>query len=242
MKQFALIGLGNFGIRMLEELEELNAEILVIDKDRDIVDKYKNRVAAAYIADVINEEAIRKTVPVTVDAAIVDLGGKVEASVLVTNYLKKMGVREIIAKADTDEHGEILDIVGATQVIFPNREAAKRITPLLVSEYLFNFLPLSHGLVVAEVRVQERYYEKTLMEANVRKEFGVNVIAIRKSEEREYNLFIPEYRLQPDDVLLVAGQEHDVERFSGSVLPDRGKNGGNFFSSLFPKQPKPDGE
>ncbi len=216
MKQFAIIGVGNFGIRMLDELSENECEILILDKDRELVEKLKDRVTAAYMADVMDEETITKLIPPTIDAAIVDLGGRVEVSTLVTHYLHKMGVKKIIVKAETDEHGEILSIVGATQVIFPSREAAKRVAPLLTSPLMFSFLPIGSGLVIAEVRVPERYYGMTLVEADLRRTTGMNVIAIRKALGGEYAFFSQEYRLQPDDVFLLAGSEESVTNFAGN--------------------------
>ena len=153
MKQFAIIGVGTFGKRMLEELSQIDCEILIVDKDRDVIEHLKDLATSSFIADAMNEVTIQKLVPTTIDAAIVDLGDNREVSILVTNYLKKIGIKNIIAKAETDEHGEVLDLVGANTVVFPNREAAKRITPLLISPLLFNYMPISHGLVIAEVKV-----------------------------------------------------------------------------------------
>ncbi|MBE3065255.1 MAG: TrkA family potassium uptake protein, partial [Spirochaetes bacterium] len=103
MKQFAIIGIGRFSRRMLEELADAGCEILLIDKDREVVDLYKDKVAATFIADVISEEVINKLVPASVDAAIVDLGDNLEASILATNYLKKLGVGRIITKAESEQ-------------------------------------------------------------------------------------------------------------------------------------------
>ena len=133
MKQFAIIGLGFLARRVLDELLEYDVEILILDKERDIIEQYQDQVSAAYVADAIREETIEKIVPEGIDAAIVDMGKRIEASILVTNYLSKRGVQRVIAAAETDQHGEILRLVGATEVIYPNREAAKRLTLPLVS-------------------------------------------------------------------------------------------------------------
>jgi trk system potassium uptake protein TrkA len=108
MKQFAIIGLGFFGKRMLEELVDTGCEVLIIDKDAEVIEQYKDKVTASYIADAISEEIINRIVPSSIDAAIVDLGDNLEVSILVTNYLKKLGVRRILAKAESDQHAEIL--------------------------------------------------------------------------------------------------------------------------------------
>jgi len=208
---------------MIDELTQLDCEILIVDKNRE-----------AYIADVLNEQTIRKLVPPTVDAAIIDLGDNTEASILVTNYLKKIGVAEIIAKAESDEHGEILEIVGATRVIFPNREAAKRLTPLIAYSNLFNYMPISEGLIIAEVEVPTKFIGKTLVETDFRRTFRFNVIAIRKSEEEHsgYRYYEPEYRLHAQDVLLVAGNEEDLSRLVRSPAEKRSRGVNRIFHRL----------
>jgi len=236
MKQFAIIGLSRFGRRLLEELMETDCEIILIDKDREVIDLYKDKIASAYIADAINEEIIRKLIPATIDAAIVDLGDRIEASILVTNYLKKMGVREIIARAESKEHGEILDLVGATKVVFPNQEAAKRIAPFLVSSQIFSYLPISKELVIAEIRVPEKFYGKSLIEVDMRRQYRLNVIAYRKLDKEEYYFYAPEYHLQPDDVLLVGGAEADIGLLTEEKLPLSSKGITGLFRRFFSRK------
>lgn len=237
MKQFAIIGLGAFGLRMLEELLVITNEIIIIDKDKDIIEKYKDLAKAAYITDAINEAALVKIIPPEIDAVIVDLGGKIEVSIMTTNYLKKMGIKDIIVKAQTDEHGEVLAMVGATRVIFPDQEAAKRIAPMLASSFLFNFMPISANLALAEVQANENCIGKTLLDANLRKLFHLNVVAMRKLDREEF-FFIndPSYVFVDDDVLLVAGDESSINKFSRNPEKAKKQNLGTMFRNLFPKK------
>ena len=237
MKQFAIIGLSKFGQRMLEELADTGCEIILIDKDRQRVDQYKDRVAAVYVADALNEDVLEKLVPRGIDAAIVDPGDLTEVSILVTHYLKKLGIREIIAKADSDEHEEILKLVGATRVVRPNTEAARRIAPFLVSSLVFSYLPISKDLVIAEVKVPEQFYGKSLIEVDLRKQYRLNVIAYRKLDQEDYAFYAPEYRLQADDLLLLAGNEEDVARFTQERLPSAGKGLVGLFKKLLSRHP-----
>ena len=220
-KQFAIIGISKFGQRMIEELSALGCELLVIDKKKEVIELLKDKVSSAYVADVINEETIRKIVPETIDGVVIDLGDSFEVSILVTNYVKKMGIKTIMAKAETDEHGEILKIVGATHVIFPNREAAKRIAPIITSSQVFQFLPISESLVIAEVEVTPKYYGKTLIEADFRRTCSLNIIAIKSKDSDDYSFFTPEYKLLPKDQLLVAGSVDAISKFSGVVLAQK---------------------
>lgn len=236
MKQFAIIGLSKFGQRMLEELVDTGCEIILIDKDRQRVDQYKDQVAAVYVADALNEDVLEKLVPRGIDAAIVDPGDLTEVSILVTHYLKKMGIREIIAKADSDEQEEILKLVGATRVVRPNTEAARRIAPFLVSSLVFSYLPISKELVIAEIKVPEQFYGKSLIEVDLRKQYRLNVIAYRKVNQEDYAFYSPEYRLQSDDVLLVGGAEEDVARFTQERLPAAGSGLVGLFRKLLSRR------
>ncbi len=233
MKQFAIIGLGTFGQMLLEELLEVECEVLLIDKKRDIIDLYKDQVTSAYVADAINEETINKLVPKDIDAAVVDLGDRLEVSILVTNYLKKMGVGTIVSKAESDEHGEILQLVGASRVIFPNREAAKRIAPLLFSSLITSYLPLGKDFVIVEVKPPDSYIGKSILQSNLRQEYQLNVIAVRKRQSEEYQFLSPEYTLKEDDIFLLAGSEQNVSRFAQITTPSQKAAGMQSFLKKF---------
>ena len=214
MKQFAILGLSYFGKNVLDELLELDAEILIIDKDREVIDAYNDYPVSAVVMDVMNEESLRRVLPKGLDGVVIDMGDKIEASILATSYCRKLGIPRIFVKAVTEGHAEILELVGATKIIFPNREAAKRVTPLLVSLGLLNYLPVSGSLVIAEMEVPERFFGRSLLEANLRRTYEVNLISVRNGEKEEYGLFTPDYKFRPGDVALVSGNDQSIEAFA----------------------------
>jgi trk system potassium uptake protein TrkA len=226
MKQFAIIGLGTFGVWVLEELLQVDVEVLIVDKDDSVISEYRNQVQAAYIADAIKEETINTIIPADIDAAIIDLGDRTEVSILVVNYLKKLGVRQIVAKAETDEHGEILRLVGATNVVFPNREAAKRIMPPLLSEAMFSYMPISDELVMAEVKIPEEHSGRSIAESELRAKLGLNVVAVKPGGVGEFVFVSPSHVLGPDDTFLVVGTNEAFSSF-GQVV-EEGRNRGVF--------------
>lgn len=217
---------------MLEKLADVSDELIILDKDAEMIDRYKDLAANAYVVDAIDDEALRRVIPESLDVAVVDVGGNIEAAILVTNSLKKMGVAEIIVKADTEERGEVFEIVGATRVVYPDREAASRIVPMLVSPSLFNFMPIGTNFVMAEVCIPEKYAGMTLIEANLRQRHGINVIALRPEEAQEYRFFDPEYKLRERDILLIAGKEREVMEFSGMEERAAKVNIGEIFTRL----------
>jgi trk system potassium uptake protein len=221
VRQYAIVGLGSFGIRVLEKLSEATGQIIIIDRNKDTVEKYKDLAAKSYIADALSKQALDRIIPEAIDVAIVDVGNNIEAAVVVTNALKKLGARQIIVRADTEERGEILKMVGATRIVYPALEAATKIVPMLVSSSLLSFISISQNLVLAEISVPERYAGMTLIEANFRQTQGINVVAIKKSEADDYDYFEPKYRLQEKDVMLCAGTEKDVTAFTGARIAAR---------------------
>jgi len=222
MKQFAIIGLSYFGKNVLDELLELDAEVLIIDKDREVIDQYKDHPVSAVVMDVLNEESLRRMLPGSIDAVVIDLGEKIEASILATSYCRKIGVPRIIVKAETEGHAEILELVGATKIVFPNKEAAKRVTPLMLSSALLNYLPVSGDLVIAELEMPARFFGQTALESNLRQKYGLNLISVKNGAE-DYGPFSPAYRFRPGDVALVSGNDDSLEAFAGVAAKDQAK-------------------
>ncbi|PKL08993.1 MAG: TrkA family potassium uptake protein [Spirochaetae bacterium HGW-Spirochaetae-7] len=240
-RQYVIVGLGSFGVRVLEKLSEATDQIIIIDKDKAIIEKYKDLASKSFIADALNKQALSRIIPEAIDVAIVDVGDNIEVAVIVTNALKKIGAGKIIVRAETEERGEILEIVGATMIVYPAKEAATKIVPMLVSSSLFSFMAISPSLVLAEIRAPERYVGSTLVEANFRQSKGINVVAIRKEEGDEYEYFDPRYRLLADDVMLCAGSEKDVTAFTGVRITARKNVIGEMLRGIFGK-PRPIGD
>ncbi|MDP2791652.1 MAG: TrkA family potassium uptake protein [Rectinemataceae bacterium] len=215
MRQFALIGLGKFSRDVLTQLSEATDEIVIVERDPVLVEKVKDLARNAFIIASYDEETLTGVLPENIDVAVVDIVDNLEATLMVTHTLKKMGVGEIVVKTDSDERSELLKIIGATRIVQADREAAARIVPLLFSSSLYNFIPLGSNLVMAEVAVPKKYCGMTLVQADLRKRHAINVIAIRSGNTDEYRYFDAEYPLHQDDILLLSGREKEVMAFSG---------------------------
>jgi trk system potassium uptake protein TrkA len=213
MKHIAILGLGHFGKSVLDELLDLKAEVFIIDKDRQVVDSYKDASAQAVILDILSVENLHKVLPESIDSVVIDMGHSLEASILATSYCAKLKVKTIIAKAETESHAEILELVGATKVVFPNQEAAKRITPLLLSSVLLNYLPVSGNLVIAELPIPAHLIGKTVAQTELRNIYQLNLISIRVAEG-EFRLAESGYTFQNGDVGLFCGTDAALNSFT----------------------------
>jgi trk system potassium uptake protein TrkA len=161
--------------------------------------------------DILNVENLRKILPETIDAVIIDMG--IEAAILATSYCAKLKIPTIIVKAESETLGEIFTLVGATKVVFPNKEAAKRITPLLFSSTLLSYMPVSGALSIAELKIPDFLTGKTLVESRLREKYRLNLISIR-DPHGEYALCPASYVFGENDIGLFSGSDEDLNKFA----------------------------
>jgi len=233
MRQYVFIGLSSFAFCMIETIAPVTDQIIAIDTDANKIERIKDMADAAYTVEIIDEAALRKIIPEGVDVAVVDLTGDIESEIMVIHYLQKLGVEEIIAKSDSDAHSEILGIVGATRIVNADREAAARIAPLVLSSSLSNFIPISGDLVMAEIMVPDQIVGETVIDADLRRKYNINVIAVRDAGASEHHNFDGSYRFRQQDLMLVVGKEQDVFLFSGISNFSGKRSNTSFFASAF---------
>jgi trk system potassium uptake protein TrkA len=209
-KHICVIGLGEFGSELAKELSR-HCEILALDRDENRVNAVVDEVQRALILDVRDFAGLSSVVTADFDEAIVSIGEDLEASILCTLHLKKIGVRSIQAKAKTEDHAAILLSVGATEVIFPERETARRVAAQIVNPNLLDFVPLEADYRVMDVAPPDAFYGSSLEELNLRKRFGIFVLAIRELVPPRF-VFLPDpgFVIKPSDVLVVIGREKDL--------------------------------
>ena len=211
MGQYAVIGLGSFGFHMAKKLGENGQEVVAIDANRGIVDDVKDFVTAAVVTDATDRDNLTQLITKDIDVAIVSLGDKIEASVMVTLYLREIGVKRIITKALTPDHGKVLKMVGATDVIYPEKDMAEKLASNLSNPNVLDYLPLSSGHSIREIAVPKAFEGKSLAELHLRKRFQIQVIAIRSSGT--INL-VPaaDYTFKAMDTVILVGPNESLEK------------------------------
>jgi trk system potassium uptake protein TrkA len=152
-------------------------------------------------------------VTVDFDEAVVSLGESVEASILCTLHLKKIGVKKIRAKATSEDHAAILRAVGATETIFPERETARRLAAQMINPNLLDFIPLAEDFEVMDVAPPDSFMGRSLRDLNMRERFGVFAIGVKELvPDRFVFLPGPDFVVKPSDVLVLIGRETDLAR------------------------------
>ena len=221
---FAVIGLGRFGYSVAETLLKKGCEVLAIDSDEEKIQAISEIATFAVQCDATDERALKDVSTQNVDVAVVSIGENIEASVLIVQTLKDMGVKSIVAKAVAPIQGKILKNLGVNEVIYPERDTAIRVAHRLISPNVLEYLELAPGYSIEEVAVPEQFSGLSLRESKIQDNHNVNIIGIKKQVSRmvkgrmmkgeTFNFTpAPDDVIEKGDVLVMIGKEEDLDRF-----------------------------
>ena len=205
MKTFLVVGLGRFGTAVARTLRELGNEVMVIDEDPEQVQKLSNHVTYAVVGDARDEEVLESLGVRNFDCAIVAIGDNFAANILVTLNLKSLGVPQIICKARDDQQRCALEKIGADRVLIPEREMGVKLAQGLTSTSVLDYIELSSQCGIAEIKTPVSWVGKNLRQINVRAQYGVTVIALRKQSGELCVSLDPDEPLLNEDVLVMLG-------------------------------------
>jgi len=221
MRQFAVIGLGRFGSSVAKTLVEKGYQVLAVDASEHITQGISDEVTQAVCLDATDEKALRAVGIENVDVAVVGVGTNLEASILTTLNLKEIGVKEIVCKAVSKDHQKVLEKIGATKVIQPEREMGVRVANSLVSSSVIEHIELSEESSIVELISPKAFIGKSLREIDVRAKYGVTVIAVKrkipsasKNKEEEIVNVSPQAEdvVKKGDILVVLGSNENIEK------------------------------
>jgi trk system potassium uptake protein TrkA len=213
MKRVIVIGLGIFGYNVVRELHENNVEVFAIDKKKEAVQAVRDFAARAIVADGTDKDLMDSIGIREDDMVIVSFGEDLAASTLITLHLRQMKVKDIIVKAPNEEHKLILEKVGATEVIIPEKEMADKIVKGIVSPNVPDYIPLSEDYMICEIATPKSFVGKTLGGLKVRSNYNIGVIAIRDTlTDRVEMVPSADFVFKDSDVIVVVGKEADIDK------------------------------
>jgi trk system potassium uptake protein TrkA len=214
-KQYVVIGCGRFGSSVAMKLTELGEEVMVVDKNEEIIQTISESVTYAVQADATDEQTIRSLGIRNFDVAVVTIGSDIQSSILITLMCKELGVKYVISKAQNELHGKVLYKTGADRVVFPEREMGVKIAKNLVSDNILDYIELAPDYSIVEIVALERWVGKNLRQLNIRARYGVNVMAIKQGYDIKVAVG-PEDVIREGDVLVVIGHNDDLNRIDKS--------------------------
>jgi len=210
-KSFVVYGLGKFGYSVAVSLAKNGCEVLAVDIDGDLVEDIANDVTLAVRANVKDPNVYHSLGIGNMDGAVVAVSGDMEASIMATILSKEAGIPYILSKASSETHAEVLKRVGADQVILPEREMGSRIARNMVFGKFVDTFELSSTYSMVELEVPDSWVGKNLRELDVRRRYGVNVIAVREGEKINANMN-PDEPLAPHQIILTVGNNDDLKK------------------------------
>ena len=201
-KTYAVFGLGRYGTAVAKELVDNGMEVIAIDSEQKIVNDVAAYLPVCKCADVTDSEVISRLGIGNIDTVIVCMASNLEASVMAVTLCKEAGVKTVIAKCANEMQQKILLRVGADQVVFPENESGIRLAKNLLSSGFIDMISLSKDVSIVEIDVKKEWCGKNLIELNLRKKYGFNIVAIKKGENINANI-TPEQVLDAETTLIV---------------------------------------
>jgi len=211
-RRICVIGLGHFGAALARSLAR-HADVLVLDSEIARVNAIVDDVQRARCLDARDFHALASEVSSDFDEAVVSIGESLEASILCTLHLKRIGVPVIRAKATSADHAEILRSVGAEHIVFPEQETADRLALQMLNPNLLDFIPLAQDYRVMDIAAPGAFWGRTLLSLQLRNRFGLFVLAIKR-QKGDIFVFLPgpDHVIEREDVLVLIGRASDIVR------------------------------
>ena len=211
-KEIAVIGLGRFGGSIVMELSEMDVDVLVIDTDEARVNEYQDYYSEGVIGDSTDEAMLKSLGIKNYDNVIVAIGDNIQSSILTTLILKDLGVKKVTTKAQNSYHGRVLEKIGADTVVHPERDMGRRIAHRLVSSSVVEYLEVSNHHSIIEFTSSAKFENKRINDLNMRKKFGISIIAIK----RDNDLIVshdPNISILSGDILILIGSDEQLNHF-----------------------------
>ncbi|MDD5711916.1 MAG: TrkA family potassium uptake protein [Smithellaceae bacterium] len=213
MKRVVVIGLGIFGFNIVKELFQSGFEVIAIDKNKEAVQRIRDFATKAIVADGMDKETMELIGLHDDDVVIISFGEDLAAATLITLHLKQLKVKSIIVKAPNEENKLILEKVGATDVIIPEKEIAGKVAKSLISPNVLDYIPLSEDYMIFEMAPPNSFLGKTIADLQLRSKYHIEVIAVRDIITDKIHMVPPaNFIIKDGEVLVVVGKEKDIQK------------------------------
>lgn len=213
MKQFIVIGIGNFGYFLASNLYDKGHDVMAIDKNPELVEHIKTKVTRAVVADATDASVIESLGVKEMDVAVVSIGSILSNSILAVLNLQEAGIGHIVAKAINEPHKRVLEKLGVKDICFPEKDNAISMAERLHNPNLIDYLPFLEGYGIIELPAPKKFIGKSLRQVNLPSQYDIQIVAIKtKSPEKIH--FIPkaDYVFKKDDIMILLGSENGFKK------------------------------
>ena len=216
MKSVLIIGMGRMGRHLAKRMHQLGNDVMIVDNNPAIIEALSDRFTNSSICDCTNESVIDSLGVDNFDICFVTIGEDFQASLVITSLLKKHGARRIVAKTNQDIQAELLRIIGADEIVYPEVDIAEKLAVRYNAKNIFDFVPLTDEYSIYELPILPAWAGHTLIELNIRRKYQINIIAVKKGTSLDANLSA-DYRFRPDDHIIVIGRSNEVFKLAAKA-------------------------
>ncbi len=213
MKSVLLIGMGQFGQLLGEKLIGMGNEVMIVDKEEDIINTIAAKYTGALICNCMVEDNLKTLDVPSYDACVVTIADDFQSSLEITSILKDLGAKYIVSKANTDIQRKFLLRVGADEIIYPNRDIAEKLAVKINSEKVYDYIELDSNYSIFEIAVPEKWIGKTIRQANPRAKYGINILTIKK-DNKYMPTPTPDTVFEKNDKIVVFGNTEQILLFT----------------------------
>ncbi len=219
MRQFVVIGCGRFGESVAKTLYKLGYDVLAVDEDINIIQEISEHVTHAIQADAEDENALRALGIRNFDVAVITIGSNIQASIMATLIVKELGVKTVIAKAQSEIHGKVLYKIGADKVVFPERDMGVRVAHNIISSNILDVIELMPDYSIIEVVALSEWENKALFELKLPNKMGVSVMAIKTGDKINISPYADDI-IKAGDVVVLLGHNDNLRKIEQKEVRD----------------------
>ncbi len=216
MKSLLIIGMGRFGRHLATKLNELGNDVMIIDKNEDIINSLASNFTDAFVGDCTNPAVIKSLGINNFDICFVTIGDNFQSSLEITSLLKEFGAKYIVSKATVDMQAKFLKQIGADEVVYPEHDMAIRLAIKFNANNVFDYIPIGEDYAIYEIPILEEWINKSIIEIDVRKKYNINIVAVKKSE-KFLSSPSPSYIFEENDHIVVIAKSDDINALTKKI-------------------------
>ena len=215
MKSILIIGMGRFGRHLANKFQSLGNDVMIVDKDENIINSLSSKYTEAFAGDCTNEDVIKSLGINNFDICFVTIGDNFQSSLEITSLLKEHNANYIVSKATVDMQAKFLKQIGANEVVYPEKDMAENMAIKYNNNNVFDYIAIADDCAIFETIILKSWANRTIVDIDVRKNYNINIVAVRRNGEI-YSAIGPDFVFEENDHIIILGDHKSVQRLTKS--------------------------